>query len=77
MLQKAPNLQHYDQNKQTYLYTDASDYAIGGWIGQPNKDNVILPIVHYSRKMNSHELKYRVHEKELLAIIAMLDNHSV
>jgi hypothetical protein len=27
--------------------------------------------------MNSHELKYPVHEKELLAIIAMLDHHSV
>ena len=38
---------------------------------------MILPIVYYSRKMTTHELKYPVHEKELLAIIAMLDQHSV
>ena len=49
------------------LCTDASDLAIGAVLMQDKK------IVAYeSRKLNSAELNYPVHEKELLAVIHSL-----
>ena len=72
----APVLKHFDPDQQTFLYTDASNFAVGGWIGQET-DKGIQPIVFYSRKMNDHELKYPVHEQELLAIVTMIDHHGV
>ena len=76
-LYTAPVLKHFEPNKQTYLYTDGSDFAIGGWIGQYDDQEKIRPILYYTRKMNDHELQYPVHEKELLAIITMLVYHGV
>ncbi len=76
-LYTAPVLKHFEPDKQTYLSTDASDFSIGGWISQYDDQEKIRPILYYSRKMNDHERKYPVHEKELLAIITMLDHHGL
>ena len=76
-LHSAPVLKHFEPKRQTYLYTDASNFAVGGWIGQENTQGRMQPVVYYSRKMNEHELKYPVHEQELLAIISMLDHHGI
>ena len=76
-LHGAPVLKHFDPYQQTFLYTDASNYAIGGWVGQKDENDEIKPIVYYSRKMNSHELNYPVHEKELLAIVVMIEHQAV
>ena len=71
----APVLVYFDDTKETILTTDASAYAIGGWLGQrdhgaPDKD--IKPILYWSRKMKDAETRYGVHEHELLAIVEML-----
>ena len=47
-LHKAPVLKHFEPSKQTYLYTDASDFAIGGWIGQCDDQEKIRSIFYYS-----------------------------
>ena len=66
---------YFDPELPTEVYTDASEYAIGGWIGQ-RKNGELRPITFWSRKMTSHELNYPVHEKELLALISMMEKHS-
>jgi hypothetical protein len=52
------------------LETDASDYALGAVLSQPDSRGQLRPIAFYSRKFNSAELNYEIHDKELLAIVA-------
>src|SRR3979411_201942 len=53
------------------VLTDASGYAIGAALCQDH-GNGLQPCAYLSRKMNSHEMNYPVHEQELLAIIHAL-----
>jgi hypothetical protein len=62
-------LQMFDPEERVLVDTDASDFAIGAIIKQPNKDGKFRPVVYYSRKFMPAELNYDVHDKELLAII--------
>ncbi len=74
-LTSAPVLAYWDPAYETVLHTDASAYAVGGWLGQkaPGADDSELrPILYYSRKMKDAELNYGVHEQELLALVEML-----
>jgi hypothetical protein len=75
LITNAPVLKFFDSSLETVVYTDASDYAIGGWIGQVHPDG-IHPCVFWSRKMTGAEFNYTVHEKELLALVEMLDRHA-
>ena len=68
---EAPVLRHFDSNRPTHVYTDASLFAIGGWIGQEHADG-IHPTVYWSRKLLDAERNYPVHERELLALVEML-----
>lgn len=39
----SPCLAPFDRTKDTYVFTDASGYAIGGWVGQPAKEGDKIP----------------------------------
>ena len=49
------------------IYTDSSDYQLGGVIQQNGK-----PLVFYSRKLNKAQRNYTIEEKELLGIVETL-----
>ena len=49
------------------VYMDASDYAIGGMLMQDKH-----PIAYKSRKLNSVEWLYTVHEREMTDIVHCL-----
>ena len=66
---KAPVLRHFDFSLQTFLETDASDYALGAVLTQVSLDGSKHPIAFDSRKLGSAELNYEIHNKELLAIV--------
>ena len=71
----APVLVYFDPAQVTTIYTDASAYAVGGWLGQRANDSteaIDRPVLFYSRKMNDAETRYGTHERELLAIVEML-----
>ena len=74
-IQKNPKLGFFDPKKRVEVYTDASDFAVGGWIGQPEEDGRLCPVVFWSRKLKKAELNYSVTEKELLAIVALAEAH--
>ena len=70
----APVLRYFDPNRETVVHTDASDFAIGGWLGQVYDDGV-HPVLYFSRKLRPAELNYITHEKELLALVYFLEKH--
>jgi len=63
----------FDFEKEVYVYTDASDYAIGAEISQVNNQNGKLrPVLFYSRRLTPAEENYSTSDKEMLAIVTVL-----
>ena len=54
------------------MLTDASQYAIGGWIQQRHPDGW-HPVVYVSRKLKPAEMNYANPERELLALVYVLE----
>ncbi|XP_068246894.1 uncharacterized protein [Palaemon carinicauda] len=54
------------------LAVDASDQGVGAVLLQVCEDGVSHPISYFSKKMNKHQVKYSVIEKEALALILSL-----
>jgi hypothetical protein len=69
----APVLRYFDSSLDTEVFTDASDYAIGGWISQRFEDGW-HPVLYVSRKLQPNELNFHTQEKECLAMIYMCEN---
>ena len=64
----APQLKYFDPTLPTAIKTDASDYAIGGWLYQTATNGDTNIVAYWSRKLIPAETHYPVHERELLAI---------
>lgn len=64
-----PVLGIFDPEKEIELETDASDFALGGQIGQRDDQGRLHPIAFYSHKLHDAELRYPVYDKEFLAIV--------
>lgn len=62
----------HDPELPTTMETDASDFAIRATMTQPGPDRKPRPIAYYSRKLIDAELNYKIHDKELLAIVMAL-----
>ena len=58
------------------LETDASDLALGACITQ-ERDGQWHPIAYYLRKFTAPEERYDVHDKELIAIVNLLQHWRV
>jgi hypothetical protein len=74
---EAPILATFDPQKKIVLETDSSDFAIGACLNQPDETGKMRPIAYYSRKLSPAELNYDIHDKELLAIVAAMDQWRV
>ena len=55
------------------VITDASDYATGACLLQPDQDNAWRPVSYLSKAMTAAEQNYPIYDKELLAVIHALD----
>jgi hypothetical protein len=67
-----PILAYPDFSKPFYVQTDASNFAIGGVIGQfrmVNGKNKFFPIMYGSRHLTDAESRYSATERELTAIV--------
>jgi len=65
---KASILIHFNPDLPVIVETDASNKAIAGIISH-KVDGKLRPIAFHARKLNIHEQRYEIHDKELLAII--------
>ena len=75
LISTAPVLKLFNPELETVVFTDASLYGIGGWIGQVHSDGV-HPVTFWSRKLTDAERNYTTHEQELLALVEMCDRHA-
>ena len=62
-----------DHDKPFRLITDASAFATGAILEQPDALNQWHPIAYYSKSLQPAECNYKIHDLELLAIIQALE----
>jgi len=72
ILTTSPVLILPDYNKAFTLITDASDYTTGAILEQEDVLGRSHPVVYYSKSLQPAERNYKIHDKELLAIIHAL-----
>jgi transposase InsO family protein len=72
MLTSAPILQHYSEDLETRIETDASDGVVAGVLSQKHGE-YWLPVAFFSKTMNPAECNYQIHDKEMLAIVKSLE----
>jgi len=68
----APVLMLPNHDRPFRLITDASNFALGAILEQPDEFNRQHPVAYFSKSMNPTERNYIVHDKELLAIVTSL-----
>ena len=66
----APMFVHPDPTRPFQVETDASDFAIGAILSQPNDDGTLHSVAFYYLKFTAPEINYPVYDKELAAIIS-------
>ena len=69
----APVLALPDHSKPFRLITDASDFATGAILEQPDALNHWHPVAYHSKSLQPVERNYEIHNKELFAIVCTLD----
>ncbi|KAI0992329.1 hypothetical protein K3495_g15857, partial [Podosphaera aphanis] len=67
-----PVLAQWDPERDTVMEADCSGYALGGCLSQVDDRGRMRPVAYFSRRLNSAEANYPIHDKEMLAIIACL-----
>ena len=65
LISSALVLAYYDLDKPVVLQTDASDYALGGALLQPNNKGKLQPVAFTSSSMSPTEQRYSQIEKEM------------
>ena len=65
-------MQLFDANKPATIEADASDYAIGACLSQPDLDGKLRLVAYYAKKLDKAQVNYSTLDKELLTIIDSL-----
>jgi len=63
-----------DSDKKMRTEVDASDYATEGVLSIACKNRLWRPIAFLSKSLNETERNYKIHNKEMLAVIRGLEN---
>jgi len=63
-----------DLDKKMRMEVDTSDYAMGGMLSMECEDGKWRPVAFLSKSLNETERNYKIHDKEMLAIIRGLEN---
>jgi len=62
-----------DLDKEFRVEADASNFATGGVLSIRYEDNKWRPVAYISKSLNETERNYKIHDKEMLAIIHCLE----
>ena len=63
-----------DLDKKMRMEVDTSNYATGGVLSLEGKDGLWRPVAFLSKSLNETKRNYKIHDKEMLAIIRGLEN---
>jgi len=66
---KVPILAHLYAQRPVIIKTDASDFVLGAVLLQKDQENRLYPVAFHLRKFQPTEINYKIHDKELLAIV--------
>jgi len=61
-------------DKKIRMEVDASDYAMGEVLSMECEDGRWRPVSFLSKSLNETERNYKIHDKEMLAVIRGLEN---
>jgi len=62
-----------DIDREMRVEADASDYAIGGVLSMKCEDGKWILVAFISKSLNTMEQNYKIHDKEMLAVIRCLE----
>jgi hypothetical protein len=62
-------LAHWNPDWDMVVECDCSRYALGATLSQFNKKGRLRPVAYFSRKLKPEECNYKIHDKELLAVV--------
>jgi len=62
-----------DLDKEFRVEADASNFATGGVLSIKCEDNKWRPVAYISKSLNETKRNYKIHDKEMLAIICCLE----
>jgi len=62
-----------DLDKEMRVEADASDYTTGGVLSVKEEDGKWRPVAFISKSLNDTERNYKIHDKEMLAVIRCLE----
>ena len=68
-----PVLAAPDLDKKMRMEVDVSDYVIGGVLSMDCGDELWRPVAFLSKSLNETERNYKIHDKEMLAIVRRLE----
>ena len=71
---EASVLRHFDQNCESYLKTDSSDYVNSDVLLQKDDDGVLHSVAFYSKNLLPAECNYKIYDKKLLTIIQCFEH---
>ncbi|OWZ12052.1 reverse transcriptase [Phytophthora megakarya] len=74
MIATTSMLKHFDTDKQPVVIVYASDGAVSAVLAQ-DQDGVYLPVKFTSRTLNPNKLNYSIAEKEILALLRVLNEY--
>jgi len=70
---KEPVLAASNIDKKMRMEVDALDYATGGVLSMEYEDGLWRPVAFLSKSLNETERNYKIHDKEMLAIVRGLE----
>jgi len=68
-----PVLAAPDLDKEFRVETDISNYATGGVLSMKCSDDLWRLVVFISKSLSNTERNYKIHDKEMLAIVRCLE----
>ena len=73
MFTTEPILPIPDINREMRVEADTSDYAAGVVLSMKCEDGKWRPVAFISKSLNTMEQNYKIHDKEMLAVIRCLE----
>ena len=68
-----PMLAAPDLDKEMRVEVDALDYVMGGVLSMRCEDEKWRPVAYILKSLNNTEKNYKIHDKEILAVIQCLE----